>query len=272
MRLSGSLYVTSNMYFQEICGIQSHLQAFSESADHVLSVMAKKMKMKYNKYWGDLDMINLMLFVAVVLDPHTKLDSLDFWFKEVLSVEQAIRMITKLRYYLDKLYDHYDNNGGSSSQVHHGSDSSTTIDESESSDHSFHFMNKFHKYQASKSDVESKSKLDRYLMEDVEKMNVNFDILNWWEVNSTKFLVITQIARDVLAILITTIALKLAFSTRGRVLDTFRSSLAPTTDEVLICSQNWLRSKPICIGNGYDSEIIDDAESHRLESGKLSII
>jgi hypothetical protein len=34
--------------------------------------------MKYNKYWRDLDRVNLMLFVAVVLDPRTKLDSLDY--------------------------------------------------------------------------------------------------------------------------------------------------------------------------------------------------
>jgi hypothetical protein len=107
------------------------------------------------------------------------------------------------------------------------------------------------------------------LMEDVEKMNVNFDILNWWKVNSTKFPVIAQIARDVLAIPITTVASESAFSTGGRVLDPFRSSLAPTTVEALLCSQNWLRSKPISGGNGYDSEIIDDAESYRLESGKL---
>jgi hypothetical protein len=272
MLLSGSLYVTSNMYFQEICGIQAHLQAFSESGDYVLSAMAEKMKMKYNKYWGDLDRVNLMLFIAVVLDPRTKLDSLDYWFKEVFSVEQATRMITKLRCHLDKLYDHYDNNGGSSSRVHNGSDSSTTIDESESSDNSFHFRSKFQKYRAFKSDVESNSELDRYLMEDVEKMNVNFDILNWWKVNSTKFSILAQIARDVLAILITTVASESAFSTEGRVLDPFRSSLAPTTVEALICSQNWLRSKSISGGNGYDSEIIDDVESYRLESGKLSII
>jgi hypothetical protein len=230
------------------------------------------MKMKYNKYWGDLDKVNLMLFVAVVLDPRTKLDSLDYWFKEVLSVEQATRMITKLRCHLDRLYYHYDNNGGSSSRDYNGSDSSTTIDESESNDNSFHFMSKFQKYRASKSDVESKSELDRYLMEDVEKMNVNFDILNWWKVNSTKFPVIAQIARDVLAIPITTVASESAFSTGGRVLDPFRSSLAPTTVEALIYSQNWLRSKSISGSNGYDSEIIDDAESYRLESGKLSII
>jgi hypothetical protein len=109
-------------------------------------------------------------------------------------------------------------------------------------------------------------------MEDVEKMNVNFDILNWWKVNSTKFPVIAQIARDVLAILITTVASESAFSTGGRVLDPFWSLLAPTTIEALICSHNWLRSKPISGGNGYDLEIIDDVVSHRIESSKLSLI
>jgi hypothetical protein len=64
MRLSGSLYVTSNMYFQDICGIQAHLKAFSESGYYVSSVMAEKMKVKYNKYWWDLDRVNLMLFVV----------------------------------------------------------------------------------------------------------------------------------------------------------------------------------------------------------------
>jgi hypothetical protein len=110
------------------------------------------------------------------------------------------------------------------------------------------------------------------LIDDVEKMNVNFDILNWWKVNSTKFSVIAQIAQDVLAIPITTVASESTFSTRGRVLNHFRSSLAPITIEALICSHNWLKSKPISGGNGYDSEIIDDVESYRLESDKLSII
>jgi hypothetical protein len=115
-------------------------------------------------------------------------------------------------------------------------------------------------------DVQSKSELDQYLMEEVEKPNVTFDILNWWKVNSTKFPVLAQITRIVLAIPITTVALESAFSTGGRVLDPFRSSLASTTVEALVCVQNWLRSKPI---NGYDTEMVDNPESYRLESGKL---
>jgi hypothetical protein len=82
-------------------------------------------------------------------------------------------------------------------------------------------MNKFHKYLASKSDVESKLEIDRYLMEDVEKLNANFDILNWWKVNSTKFPILAQITQDVLSIPITTAASKSAFSTEGRVFGTF---------------------------------------------------
>jgi len=57
------------MYFQEICGIQMHLQAYSESGDYILSSMAEKMLMKYNKYYGDLDRVNVLMFVVVILDP-----------------------------------------------------------------------------------------------------------------------------------------------------------------------------------------------------------
>jgi hypothetical protein len=75
-------------------------------------------------------------------------------------------------------------------------------------------------------------------MEDVEKSNVNFDILNWWKVNSTKFLVLAQIARIVLVILLTTVTSESAFSTGRHVLNHFRSSVAPTTVEALVCAQN----------------------------------
>ncbi|GKB02938.1 zinc finger BED domain-containing protein RICESLEEPER 2-like protein, partial [Tanacetum coccineum] len=35
-----------------------------------------------------------------------------------------------------------------------------------------------------------------------------------------------------------------AFSTGGRVIDQFRSSLTPKTAEALICVQDWIRSTP----------------------------
>ncbi|GKA73177.1 zinc finger BED domain-containing protein RICESLEEPER 2-like protein, partial [Tanacetum coccineum] len=48
-------------------------------------------------------------------------------------------------------------------------------------------------------------------------------------------------ARDLLAIPISTMAFESVFSTSGRVLDSYRSSLGDKTIEYLICTQDWLR-------------------------------
>jgi hypothetical protein len=150
-------------------------------------------------------------------------------------------MTTRVKELIIKLYDQY-NVGESSTQVRHGSqlpqDSSMKVEEKDNDNLSLQSMNKFRKYLTSKSDIGNKSEVNRYLMEDVETINAKFDILNWWKVNSSKFPILAKIARDVLAIPITTVASESAFSTRGRVLDPFRSSLAPRMVEALVCSQN----------------------------------
>jgi hypothetical protein len=103
-------------------------------------------------------------------------------------------------------------------------------------------------------------------LEDVETPNENFDILMWWKVNSTKFPILAEVARDVLAIPITTVASESAFSTGGRVIDPYRSFLAQKTIEALVCTQNWLRSSPISAHESYLSNI-EDEESYKLDSG-----
>jgi hypothetical protein len=122
-----------------------------------------------------------MIFVAVVLDPRTKLASIEFWFKEAFTFQQATNMTTRVKELIIKLYDQY-NVGESSTQVRHGSqlpqDSSMKVEENENDNLSLQFMNKFHKYLTSKSDVGNKLEVDRYLMEDVETTNAKFDILN----------------------------------------------------------------------------------------------
>ncbi|KAH9767514.1 BED-type domain-containing protein [Citrus sinensis] len=60
--------------------------------------------------------------------------------------------------------------------------------------------------------------------------------------SSIMYLILSQIAKDVLAIPVSTVASESAFSTRGCVLDPCRSSLTHKTVESLICTQNWLRS------------------------------
>jgi hypothetical protein len=76
-----------------------------------------------------------------------------------------------------------------------------------------------------------------------EKIIKDFDILGWWKVNVIRYPILAEIARDVFAIPISTVASESAFSTGGGVLDCFRSSLSPLTAEALICTHNWLKSR-----------------------------
>ena len=79
-----------------------------------------------------------------------------------------------------------------------------------------------------------KFELEVYLNEDIIEDKEDFDILKWWKMNSERFPVLSKTARDVLAILISTVASESVFSIGGRVLDTFRSSLTPKIVEALI--------------------------------------
>ena len=96
-------------------------------------------------------------------------------------------------------------------------------------------------------DGSRRSELDKYLAEDVEENSPQFKVLNWWKDNSLRFPVLSRMARDILAIPISTIASESAFSTSGRILDGFRSSLTPMRLQALICTQDWLRCKHINI-------------------------
>ncbi|KAL0383172.1 UNVERIFIED_CONTAM: putative AC transposase [Sesamum calycinum] len=81
-----------------------------------------------------------------------------------------------------------------------------------------------------------KSELEKYLGEDVEMHRDKFDILNWWKVNTQRFSILSKMARDVLAVPVSTVASKSAFSTSSRVLDAFRSSLSSKIVQTLICT------------------------------------
>ena len=102
----------------------------------------------------------------------------------------------------------------------------------------------------------------------VDPETKGFDIFDWWRVNSSRYRILSQVACDVLAIPVSTIASEFAFSTWGRVLDPFCSSLSPNTVEALICTQNWLRSndstEPINLW-----EAMDEVENYELESGNV---
>ena len=225
LRFSGSLFVTSDIYFHELISIEDQLQQLCNvDRDPLLRSMAVEMKRKYDKYWGSIDNINLVLFDAVVLDPRYRLKYVKFLFKEWYEKDKGDAMCSKVRDALKRLYvERVGQNGalnssgsGSGSGASLSRDSRPSIGNASLSDRIKSYNNRFKQHLADEDSVKSRSKLDRYLLESYEDPNVeDFDILMWWKMNSSRYRALSQIACDVLAILIFTVASKSTFSKGG---------------------------------------------------------
>ena len=94
-----------------------------------------------------------------------------------------------------------------------------------------------------KQSVGCNNELEKYLAENCDgKKDVNFEILEWWRDNCNRFQVLSKVVKDVLTVPVSTVASESAFSTGGRIVDPFRSSLSPFMVQNLVCSQNWLQA------------------------------
>lgn len=80
------------------------------------------------------------------------------------------------------------------------------------------------------------------MKEELYPRKKELDILEWWKINSSKYPVLSRIARDILAISASTVPSKFAFSSGERIVSDYRSSLSCSTVEALICQQDFLRT------------------------------
>lgn len=139
---------------------------------------------------------------------------------------------------LTSLYAHYKSSISEISCENIG-DQTSVISEIDAVGSSDVWQSQWEKY-LEKETNDDKSDLDKYLKDDVEKIK-DFNFLNRWKASSERYPIVSRIARDVLAIPTSTVASESIFSTGGRVLDCYRSSLSAKTAESLICGQQWLR-------------------------------
>ncbi|KAL7231579.1 hypothetical protein ACSBR2_009756 [Camellia fascicularis] len=94
--------------------------------------------------------------------------------------------------------------------------------------------------------------------------NQTFEILDYWKVNVTKYRVLSQLARDVLAIPIFTVASESAFSTGERILDPFCSSLSLSMVKALAMDDGKEFEQ-------YDSGFINQMHRIRIEFVKVGL-
>ncbi|XP_074266509.1 zinc finger BED domain-containing protein RICESLEEPER 2-like [Silene latifolia] len=72
-RISGSLYVTANSLFFDIVSIYDMISKLDSGSDKTFSDMASEMKTKCDKYWGNINKMNTLIYISAILDPRVKL-------------------------------------------------------------------------------------------------------------------------------------------------------------------------------------------------------
>ncbi len=102
--ISGSDYPTANLFLCEVCKVKQVLDIRVNDENDFLKDMMTKMKKKFDKYWGEC---NLLMAIAAVLDPRVKMRALDFCFPKIYTQAEVVANIEKVKCALNELYNEY---------------------------------------------------------------------------------------------------------------------------------------------------------------------
>ncbi|VFQ80100.1 unnamed protein product [Cuscuta campestris] len=78
---------------------------------------------------------------------------------------------------------------------------------------------------------------------DYDDDDVDFDVLGWWKRNEHMFPCLGMLARQVLSVPVSTVAVEREFSAGGNILTDYRSCLNAESLETLVCNQDWLLAR-----------------------------
>ncbi|XP_044369507.1 zinc finger BED domain-containing protein RICESLEEPER 1-like [Triticum aestivum] len=267
--LSGSVYPTASIFYPYIVTVKMEIVAACHSKDKHLSAMAYAMIDKFDKYWAEK---NNVMVLATVLDPRWKMRFVGYCFRKIYGETKGCEEEAEVRKELYDLYDTYEaeyrqknsatqNTGGTSLSMQSRA-STTTVRPSG-----------FRNYLQATATEASKSELLLYLDEaNVDPEDTTFVLLDWWKVNAHRFPVISKMARRFLTIPATSVSSESTFSTGGRILDDYRSSLRPAMVEALVCASSFIRGShqdnqpPIIVDEEEDVEFIPFPKSEVASS------
>ncbi|CAA7039112.1 unnamed protein product [Microthlaspi erraticum] len=242
-----------------------NLLSATSGPDEELRLKALSMLGKLNKYWNPFDKrveMNRLVMVAGVFDPSKKMKCVKGFFEKLYEKgsHEAVHLNGEIFAILKKLFGEYDSALNKKGSDESGASKQSNITSSRSSQFAeevskktvlgnglqYERMNDIYNELIKEECFQEKlNELDLYLKEDVENpktmYGTEYDVLSWWKVNSGKFPVLSVIARDILAMQVSSVASESAFSTSGRVLDPSRSCLTHYMIEVLMCTEQWLK-------------------------------
>ena len=207
----------------------------------------------------------MMIFLVAVFDSRHKLRYVNVTVKDMYNAEKAELILKTLNEEYSGIISRpspiYDGKGD---QGCTSSSSNTVVDEEVQDTRGLKKSQlRFMRLLNEDEDV-NQNELEKYLKEGLEKVKSDLDILLWWKENSNRFPIVSLMARDILAIPISTVASKSAFSTSRQILDPFRSSLSPRVVEGLVCAQDWFK--------GVDIFTLPQEEADMIDNGKTLLV
>ncbi|RAL49314.1 hypothetical protein DM860_012747 [Cuscuta australis] len=90
---------------------------------------------------------------------------------------------------------------------------------------------------------------------DYDDDDVDFDVLGWWKRNEHMFRCLGMLARQVLSVPVSTVAVEREFSADGNILTDYRSCLNAESLETLVCNQDWLLTRRRAQESSYQLEL-----------------
>ncbi|KAM2359051.1 hypothetical protein ACFX1X_007811 [Malus domestica] len=109
LKLSATLTPTSHLILSTVIALQVEIQEqISNASNATLQSVATSMKLKFDKYWGHIEKVNPILFVAQVLDPRYKFDMLETNLEELgYGWDKIKEEKVRVKGYVTELYNAY---------------------------------------------------------------------------------------------------------------------------------------------------------------------
>ena len=236
--LSASTYPTANLFYPHIVDVKIALRAAMSSSSLHLRKMGTAMMEKFNKYWEEK---NNVMVIATILDPRYKMRYIEWCFGKIFDGDQVRFEIDEVQGELEKLFEDCELQHRERKAAQNKNSARSSL----ANDRTLSLPSASCEFQSFLSSTEanpSKSELLIYLDEmNVSLADKEFDLLSWWKVNSHRFPVVSRMAKKFLTVPATSVSSESTFSTGGRTLDDYRSSLSPSMVEALVCSSSWIR-------------------------------
>ncbi|XP_044466385.1 zinc finger BED domain-containing protein RICESLEEPER 1-like [Mangifera indica] len=201
----------ANECFPIIYHFFSKLLRFKKTENQYFRLAALRCRECFDEYCGNSKMLYV---ITVILDPRFKVDIVEHFYKEIYDNEAD--------FHFKKIFD---------SVVNIYNDYAKDV---KSMGRAYAFSQHANEF------VSTKSEFDRYLQDSRVPLYEEFDILEWWCVNSPTYPILATMARDFLSIPIVKWIESVSHRVECEIEDIYTSKLDVELKRALICLKIWL--------------------------------